>query len=237
MDKMKIGFSTGCLFKTHNIKDALKAFRKLNIRVVELGFLKLGDDQQKWFNEISKEDLKDFDYVSLHAPNYNYGYNDGSLTIFKKIEEINNFRPLDLVVFHPDCVIDFDVFKEAHFKVAFENMDNRKSSYKFSEEFKPIFDKNQNFNLVLDVNHIYSNDKTMNIINDFYKIEENKIAQIHLSGYSGTHIPLYESKQLEIVESIKNFNTPIIIESVIAEEKLNEELSYIKNAILKIQNK
>lgn len=236
MDKIKIGFSTGCLFKTHKIKDTLKIFRELKVRVVELSFLKLGSDQQKWLTEISKEDLKGFDYVSLHAPNYNYGHNDGTFSIFKKIETINNFRPLDLVVFHPDNVIDFSVFKEANFKIAFENMDKRKKSHKISDEFKPIF-KNNDYGLVLDVNHIYSNDKTMDIIDDFYKKFGNRINEIHLSGYSNNHIPLCESKQLEIIKSIRDFNTPIIVESVIAEGKLKEELSYIKNAILKINNK
>lgn len=230
MDKIKIGFSTGCLFKTHKIKDTLKVFRELKIRVVELGFLKLGSDEKRWLTEITKEDLEGFDYVSLHAPNYHYGHNEGTFTIFKKIEAINNFRPLDLVVFHPDNVVDFSVFKEAKFKIAFENMDKRKKSHKIAEEFKPILKRN-NYSLVLDVNHIYSNDRSMNIINDFYKSFGDRIREIHLSGYSNNHVPLHESKQLEIIKSIKDFDTPIIIESVIDKEKLKEELDYIKNAI------
>lgn len=228
---IRLGFSTGVLYKTHRTKDALKIMRNLGYDIVELGFVKLSRIEEGWLEEISDEDLKGFNYISFHAPKFNYGDNDGTRSIFEKIEKINKIRKLNTVVVHPDPVENFEVFRNVSFHVSFENMDNRKISHKTPEDFD-IFTKNSGYGLVLDVNHIYSNDPSMALAKDFYNKFGDKITQIHLSGYVDYHDPLFRTMQKEIISSIQNFETPLIIESVLSTEKeLNKERDYILNVI------
>ena len=138
-DNIKLGFSTGVLHKTHRTKDALKIMKDLGYDTVELGFVKLNRIEEGWLEELSEKDLGGFEHISFHAPVFNYGKNEGTDYIFKKIEKINNMRKLDAVVFHPDPIEDFGVFHEVNFNVALENMDNRKNSYHKAKDFDEIF--------------------------------------------------------------------------------------------------
>ena len=231
INNIRLGFSTGALYKTHRTKEALKTMRDLGYDTVELGFVKLNRIEEGWLDEITREDLRGFKYVSFHAPKFNYGKNEGTKSIFEKIEKINGIRKLDTVVFHPDPIEDLSVFKDVEFNVAFENMDDRKASHQKPEELEAILSQDKRFGLILDINHIYTNDKTMKLADDFYKKFGNKISQLHVSGYTGYHDPLFQTKQTEILKAIKNLNTPMIIESVVAPEDLEKERNYILQII------
>lgn len=231
VENIKLGFSTGVLHKTHRTKEALKAMRDLGYNTVELGFVKLNRIAEGWLNEISKADLEGFEYVSFHAPKFNYGKNKGTYELFDKIRRIDNMRKLNTVVFHPDTIKDFGVFEKAGFNIALENMDDRKESHQKTEDFDEIFSQDNNYKLVLDVNHIYSNDPSMELAKDFYTKFKDRISQIHLSGYTGYHDPIFQTKQEEIIRAVQNFNIPIIIESVLESKDLEKERNYILNAI------
>lgn len=231
-EKIKLGFSTGALYKTHRTKDALKLMRSLGYDTVELGFVKLKKGEEDWLDELTEKDLEGFEYVSLHAPKFNYGKNEGTDSFFKKIRRIDNLRKLDVVVFHPDSVEDFSVFQGAGFNVALENMDDRKGSYDKPEDFDEIFSQANGYKLVLDVNHICTNDASMELAKGFYDKFKDRIVEIHLSGYAGYHDPLFQTKQVDIIKAIQNLKTPIIIESVLLPEDLEKERKYILNHLL-----
>ena len=231
IENIKLGFSTGVLHKTHRTKEALKKMRDLGYDTVELGFVNPARIEEGWLDELTKEDLEGFKYVSFHTPKHNYGKNEGTYSFFKKVERIDQIRKLGLVVFHPDMVEDFSVLNEVGFNVALENMDNRKGSHKQPEDFDGIFSQDNKYKLVLDVNHIYSNDPSMGLAKDFYSKFKDRIAQIHLSGYTGYHDPIFQTKQEEIIKAIQDFEVPIIIESVLAPEDLEKERQYILKVI------
>ncbi len=224
---IQLGFSTGALYKFCTTKKALGIFRSLGFSIVELGVVGLESVAKGWLDEITPEDLKGFDYVSLHAPKFDYGDNKGTKAIFAKIERVNKMRELETVIFHPDLITDLSVFHRAPFKVAFENMDRRKSSFQTPEELSRVVMKSENFKAVLDVNHIYTNDPTMQSVPGFYKELGDRIVQIHLSGYTELHDPLYVTKQTQIVAAVKDLTHPIIIESVISPDEVEKERSYI----------
>jgi len=228
---IKLGFSTGVLHKTHRTKEALKIMRDLKYDTVELGFVKLNRIEEGWLAEISDKDLMGFKYISFHAPKFNYGNNEGTKAIFEKIDKIDSIRKLDTVVFHPDPIEDFDAFKEVRFNVSFENMDNRKESHKNPSDFDEIFSQNKNYKLVLDINHIYTNDSSMKLADSFYEKFGNKISQLHVSGYIDYHNPLFETRQAKILRAIQDFNAPMIIESVLSAENLERERNYILQVI------
>ena len=227
LDPINLGFSPRTLPTTPSTNEPFTIVRSLGYDTVELVFVNFQRIKDGWLDEILVEDLIGFKYVSLHAPKFNYGKNDDTKFIFEKIGKINKIRKLDTVVFHPDPIEDFNVFKNVKFSVSFENMGDKKLSHQKPEDFDKIFSSSDKYRLVLDVNHIYTNDKSMNLVKGFYKKFGGRISQFHVSGYTGYHDPLFKTGQVEIVKAISDFNTPMIIESVISAEDLEEERNYI----------
>lgn len=231
-----LGFSTGCLHRSglHERKK-LELIAATGCEAVELGFINLIDffgKQLAQFTVLTENDLAPFDYVSLHAPIYAYGHDEQTRRTFNLIRNFHmRVRPLDLVVFHPDAVQDFSVFENLNFPVAFENMDNRKKSYKNVRDLQELMAREENATMVLDVNHAFTNDPTCALAFHFWHDLYTKINQIHLSGYEGAygllHAPLFKTRQIEIIRSIQNLNLPIIIESVLTIDELIQERNYI----------
>lgn len=225
--EIKLGFSTGCLYKDLEVKEAISVIKSLGCKYIELGFI----TSERFFNgqldRISEKDLEGFEYVSFHTPKLDYGNNADTKRFFEMMSDFSKRVKLDLVVFHPDMIEDFSIFENANFSIGFENMDNRKNSYKSVSDTETVMLRNNNFKLILDVNHCYSNDSSMRLAEEFYKKLGNKISQIHLSGFNGYHDPLFETEQLEIIRSIQNFDVPIIVESVVNPETIARERDYI----------
>ena len=226
---MLFGFSTGALHQYLDTKGALQVIKKLGCPAVELGFVKKSRIEQGWLESITKNDLSGFKYVSFHAPKMYYEDNDETREIFHLIEQINNLRSLDLVLFHPDNVVDIEVFKKVSFPVGFENMDRQKPFGKTPEDIKKLLDSNPTFHFVLDVNHIKSNDPTMKLADDFYSQLNSKIIQYHVSGLGSDypHIPLFQTKELDIISAIRDTGKPIICESRLSPDTIKKEKEYI----------
>lgn len=225
---LKIGFSTGALYKSlSNDISRVGILRRMGYPIIELGFMRLGDLTNQNINDLPRNILLDFSYRSFHAPVYGYQNDATTKYIFSKIAGLHAKLPLDLVVFHPDPVVDFGVFEDLPFRVGFENMDNRKNSCQTPAELEAILAGSENFSLVLDLNHAYSNDPSMKLAAEFYKRLGPRIAQIHLSGYNGHHGSLFQTRQANIIRSIQDPTVPIIIESVVGPADLRKETFYI----------
>ena len=232
---IRFGFSTGCFYKSPlGVRERLALIGDAQCSAVELGFVKL-ESFEAGADELLRSDFvadafgPRFDYISLHAPVFNYGANEETERIFELIRKLNQKILLDSVVFHPDTVTDFEVFKYAGFGVAFENMDNRKAAYKTPEEFEHIFEKNENLSIVLDANHIYTNNPSMALAAQFLEKFRDRIVEVHMSGYAGYHEPLFKmpAEQKKIIKAIQGLRVPIIVESVLAPEELAQERDYI----------
>ncbi|MEK7151100.1 MAG: hypothetical protein AAB784_00090 [Patescibacteria group bacterium] len=238
-NKIRLGFSTGCLYKSEpSIIRRLEVIRNIGCRTVELGFVKLDGFWGEIDQVISQPKcLDDFDYVSLHAPVAPYGFDRDSMNIFRKIAQLHLIRKLNLVVFHPDEVKGFEFFpswaNSIDLPFAFENMDNRKGSYKNLLDMQGLSCCVYRFRMVLDVNHAFSNDPTMGLARDFHRCFKGSIVQTHLSGYKNGHVPLFETKQIEIIEGVRNIKKPIIIESVLESYQLSQERNYILEVLEK----
>ncbi|HEY4506972.1 MAG TPA: hypothetical protein VJH71_02320 [Candidatus Paceibacterota bacterium] len=230
-----IGFSTGCFYKSLGMLDSLDLLRSKRIKAVELNFIK--GVRGTPINQLDALHFHGFDYVSLHAPIQTYGHNKETEETFAAINVLHTKRPLDLVVFHPDTVSDFSVFKGLDFPVAFENMDNRKTGFKTPSDLWPLLSKDPKLSLVLDVNHAFTNDSTLKLVDMFYNEMCVFIAQIHLSGYRNGHQPLFQTRQKEIIKSIPTpFLEPIIIESILDPKDIDRELEYVTNVFEETAN-
>ncbi len=233
---MILGFSTGALYGSGLLtKTCLSIFKNLGCNAVELNFVRAKGLLENFEATALEDALRGFVHVSFHAPVLiRYGAPDSETReIFARIDDLHRIRPLDLVVFHPETVVDFQPFTEVDFPVAFENMDNRKASCKNAEDIARILSLSEKFRFVLDVNHVFTNDETLRLANEFYERCGARLSQIHLSGYSGYHEPLYLTQQAQIIRAIRSPNVPIIIESVVSPDTIQKELDYI-GQILKV---
>ncbi|PIR69745.1 MAG: hypothetical protein COU47_01530 [Candidatus Niyogibacteria bacterium CG10_big_fil_rev_8_21_14_0_10_46_36] len=228
-----VGFSTGCLFKTHNILEALPVIRETGCNAVELNLLRTHDFFH-FIEKITPEDIASFSYVSMHAPKFDCGKTEETELIFRAIELFHAQRPLDLIAFHPNHVTDFSVFNTAAFPLAFENLDYREESgiYRTVDGMRILFEKFPATPMVFDLNHVYTLDASMKLAKTFYLTLGKRIRQIHLSGCRDYyHYPLFKTKQDSIIRAIQDKTTPIIIESVLEAKELAKELSYIQKRL------
>ncbi len=235
--KRKIGFSTGIFYKS----SAFYSFETILMRLLKLGCtaIEVNSINPNMLEKILhySKFLQEFEFVGLHAPASKFKYKDNEETIdvLNKIRRINNKVKFDNIVLHPTNVEDWNVFqkyKELPFSI--ENMDNRKGSYKTIEEIRKIIE-NYNFQLTLDIQHIFSNDAEMKNLNEFFYYFTDNIKCIHISGFKDDyHFPIYKTTQNGILNSVPNKPVAIIIESVLQNwDELKKELYYIQNKLIK----
>lgn len=229
----KIGFSTGAFYKILprvSVK-TIEIIRNIGCNAIE--FSPEFEQLENFTKVIKAEDLKGFGYVSLHAPKKLFKLEPSeTLEGLKWIEEIYQTLNLSCVVVHPHNFDNFDILKGFSFPVGIENEDNRKPSGQTVKEMAKILKAN-NFGIVLDLNHCYVNDNSMNLADSFVSNFSDKIKEIHISGFTKLHDPLYISKQESIINSIPRLDVPFIIESKCENiEEAQKEFDFINNLIV-----
>jgi len=226
-----IGFCHSVLFKIYNVytEKNIKLFLNCGCNAIEINCHHVKEIEL--INDILPF-IKDFNYISLHAPcDVRYDDNGETHTLLKKLETFYALANAQLIVVHPDLVDDWRVFNNSPMNWAIENMDNRKEHYKNVSDLKNFFLTNPSWNLVLDVGHCNDNDKTMILAGDLIAEFKDRIKEIHLSGYEVFHDPLYRTKQTDIIDYCHNLDVPIIIESTFTIEDgltgVEKEFNYI----------
>lgn len=231
---MLIGFSTGFLYKDkehdHVSLETVNLVRSLGCNAIEFMTRDM-DHLKRILNNIGRENLTGFEFVSLHAPEVIFRETlTQSVEGLKIIQAIYEKIKLNNVVVHPDEVNNWDIFSQFSFPLAIENMDDRKNSHRNIKDMQEALQVS-GAKMVLDLNHCFVNDQTMKLAHDFFDEFENKINEIHLSG-ENFHEPLFQTKTREIQDVIFNINLPIIIESGcdnIGDAK--KEFDYVKNCL------
>jgi hypothetical protein len=145
-------------------------------------------------------------------------------------------------------VEDWHVLEAYDLPFAFENMDQRKPSGKSVTDMRGVLG-NPKLNMVLDLTHVYTIDKTMGLAREFCAAFADRIVEMHFSGYyvhgsdEQQHYPIHLSQQQELLSAASLLDVPIIIESVwpetvgkIAQDdylvnELRKEYAYIKENI------
>lgn len=230
---MLLGFSSGAMYKTYpsSSKEIVDLCFSLGCNAIELNVASVEETKMLEENiEKIKDSLAKFDYVSLHSPGIKVIFRDDEAT--KKILDVfqrayDSFKCRCLIV-HPDKVEDWKVFDNYHFNIAVENMSDD-VPFATPENLKPIFENNPSYKMVLDVNHAYKTYNSPKLANELSSAFSDKISEIHLSGYETLHDLLYQTNQLDIIQSVPSKNLPIIIESCCNTiEDMKREYEYIK---------
>jgi len=226
---MIIGFSRGDFYRMFPKDESVALVKKINSLDNDLiNAIELNCASKKLIECFLDEeiDLSFLDYVSIHGPSLS----DNNLKeILLRLEKINKKYGIDNFVFHAEKGIDWDLVKDIITSpISIENMDNRKKFGKTVESIKKIIDK-YDFKFTLDLQHAYTNDKSMKLADKFHRELGDKIIEYHLSGFDPKflHYPLFKTKQNEIINGVRK-DIPIIIESTFDKEKEAEkELRYV----------
>jgi hypothetical protein len=228
---MKIGFSTGCLHKTHDrlSPQTFDIFRRIGCTAIELMW-HLPEDIAE-LEKLTKNDLEGFEHVSIHLPKSVFADINKTKKLLSRIKKVHKRLGFDSAVLHPDQISDWTFFKTTPLPIAIENMDTRKKNCKNVDDLQKVFQK-INAKMVYDVAHVFDNDPTMKLGKDLVSAFGERICEIHLSGYNyrELHDPIHLSQQNEILDAIPSLDLPIIIESVcLNEDEVRKEFNYISS--------
>ncbi|MFA4941524.1 MAG: hypothetical protein WC582_02930 [Patescibacteria group bacterium] len=233
---MRLGFSTGCFYQfIHPLsEEAISVCRDFGFNAIELSVDSINDVEL--LEKITKGSLANFKYISIHGPGHDAmsavdeKEHKRVLNIFQEVYKKIKF---DCLVLHPgEWIADWEIFKNYSLPIAFENMDWRHKIASDVASLKEIF-SGKNFKMVLDLNHCYTQDSTMELSADIYKEFKNIIKHYHLSGIGESdHDPLYRSQGRKIIDAIPDLNLPIIIECKLKNlEDARKEGEYVKKQI------
>lgn len=233
----EIGFTTGSLYLTKiPFDDRIKLYNSLGASAIELSFSTPSHLLNYNLTEYAIKLINKYKYVSMHAPwiDVKYNSNETSKEVIKKLEYLCKKLPIKGVVLHPDIIYDFKILEKSGLPFLLENMDKRKLFGTHPYQFKE-FRRKYDFGFVLDVQHAYEQDSTMQLAKELLVIIGNRLGHLHISGNS-------KSKNHALVHSADNkdnitkllkleINAPKILEGIITgniEEEIKEELKYIK---------
>ena len=179
--------------------------------------------------------LKKFKYKSVHLPVLKDGdeviyYPDDSIKTWIKIidQYIEDICP-DTVLVHPDQVRDFKwLTRKYGCALALENLDARKKFGKTIEDMESVFKECPGAKWVFDLNHIYTNDRSMGLATEFFDKFQNRLAHYHISGYGGFHDALCLSREDVIIKGLLSLDYPVIDEgNLLQKGVLEKEFNYI----------
>ncbi|MEI6378978.1 MAG: hypothetical protein WCO55_04935 [Candidatus Falkowbacteria bacterium] len=227
----RIGLSTGMYYKFFSSLEpgVIKRCHDISTSALEICCVGGICDKGFWLDDLPAELLSDIDFLSIHAPSSHISYGDNrfSYDILDALQRAWDKLTLDHIVFHPDTIKDWNIFRSYDFNIAIENMDNRKAFGTKPGQLQEVFDK-IDCGFVLDLNHCYSNDQSMLLADSFLKEFSDRLVEIHISGYTSYHEMLHQTKQEAIERYLGMLDAPIIIESVCtATYQAQDEFDYI----------
>ncbi len=236
-----IGFSTAFLHHTYSrvSKEIIRICRDMGCDAIEL---QCPVKEFHLMDTLKKKDLEYFKFISFHMPDIS----TSEKKIFDILKEVNKFHDklnFDAITFHPSEVLHYqNILKSLKLPVSLENEDVTKKTGKSLKSLEEFMLGNK-FRMTLDVNHCFTNDPTLTLAHDLWKNFKKRIDHFHLSGYGGIenelrHVPLFLTKQNQLIDFVIDKDLPIIIESVCRDLKEAEsEFKLIKKYLSKNSNK
>lgn len=217
------GFSTGALEKG-DYRKALDWMGEHRIKSVELSALRF-DELEPLIRDLDHLDLKEFDFISFHAPSYFCEHKEKRvIELLASVHE----RGWNIIV-HPDVLYHPELWQRFGRQLLIENMDRRKSTGRTPAELQGWFDKMPQARLCLDVAHARQLDTTLHMLGSLVHTFAERIAEIHISELDSLcrHHPLSKSSVQDYHYFADKYPemVPIIIESMLdgARSNLRQE--------------
>lgn len=225
---MNIGFSTGSLTKG-DYKLAISLLKRAKISTIELSSLR-ESEFQGLINDLDELDLKEFKYISFHAPSKLECLSEEEcVNLLMKVVE----RKYHIIV-HPDIITNYSLWMPLGKYLCIENMDKRKPIGQTVKDLEMIFKELPEASFCFDLAHVRQIDSTMLEGIDMAKRFSSRLVQLHLSDVNSDS--KHESLNFEAIKSFQkiskyiNSKIPCILESPVTAIKLKSEVklaSYI----------
>ncbi len=233
-----IGFTTGSLYQsTIPFDERIKLYRSLGADAIELSFATPTELFAYRLSEQAIKDIKNFKFVSIHAPSdeVKYGANPATQKIIERLRFLCDKLPIAGIVLHPDVIDDFEILDQSGLPFLLENMDRRKSYGTHPKQFQELKRK-YGFGFVLDLEHAYEQDSSMQLAREFIDVMGDRLKHLHVSGCneSEIHVPACCAVNKDAISKILklNINVPKILEGVLlknVQDSIISELNYIRN--------
>lgn len=229
---MKLGFSTGFFWQT-NLSEEEKIAQILAVQsdAIELGVGRVIYLDRK-ISEKAFELLRLFKYRSIHMPNDVRYPGSNSNKIISQIMNYARLIDAHTVVVHPDQIDDYKYLAVSFGnQLAIENTNSTSQFGRSVSDMKTVFERLPNARLILDVNHVLTNDRTLKLASDFDRTFAKRLAHYHLSGLGqGGHPCLSQTHEDIIFEGIIQ-DVPVILESTPGETWIEPrvEYDYVRN--------
>jgi hypothetical protein len=206
------GIGTGAfLAERDDWPAAIGRAREEGWRVVELTAI-----SESLFNRLSpyldatNGALGYFDRVSIHAPAV---FDSSPSTVARTIP--STLARYDLV-FHPDLYRDEPALTDLGARAVFENMDLNKSFGRTVADLADVFDRFPSAGFCLDVAHVWTNDRTLQLGFELLDAFGARLRQLHVSGIEpdGEHRPTTE-RDLDLYQPLleRCAHVPWVLES------------------------
>lgn len=229
---IKIYISNGWFFPNGitSSKDQAKVLKEIGVKGVELHFT------SGFAREFSTgTDFANYDFISIHLPkrDWSEAYDEE----IQEIIEVNEYYHPHVMVLHPEDHDESFYDKIKNLPIAIENMDKRHS--KDSEgvdiqKLKNLIEK-YDFKFVLDVQHCYEHDPTMEYAEELYEALKDRVSHFHVSGESKDciHELVINSLNKEaILNFLKGKDEIIILEGKFTKpEEIKQEIEFLKKEI------
>jgi hypothetical protein len=224
-----IGFSTGALAYA-DFRQGLSIIRAHNLRTAELSALR-EEELEPLVESMQDLDLSDLDYVSFHAPSRLKALSEARLTgLLERVAQNN----MPLIV-HPDVIERADLWAPFGEILCIENMDKRKPIGRTARELAMIFQKLPQASLCLDLGHARQVDPTMSVALEIIECFGSRVRQLHVSDVNtnSQHDALSFETALAFqkVSSLIPASIPVILESRVPPERVDEEVLHCREAL------
>jgi hypothetical protein len=200
------------------------------VHAVELSAIR-EDELVPLLHSLDDLDLSQFSYMSIHAPSSFSP--EAEPWIFQELYEIRH-RGWPIIV-HPDTLHDSSLWKQFGNLLCIENMDKRKPAGRTLRELELLFDEFPQASFCFDIGHARQVDTSMTEAYLMLKRYAYRLRQVHISEVNTRN----KHDRLSFV-SILGFqevthlippSTPVIIESVIAEDEIGAEICRVQRAL------
>lgn len=221
---MKLGFNVSIERKTEKqIIEEIKYYHSLSDEVIELSLTALYGILEFPFEKIIPL-LKSFKYRSIHLPVVTgedrlktefFVYPNKKIDPYiNVIKQVSKEVEVDTFVLHPDQVSNYDwANKEFGDLLGFENMDSKKNFGKTISDLQEVFKKCPQAKFVFDVNHLFTNDISMNSASSFYSAFKDRLTHYHVSALGKHHDSFITFPQeISILDGIIDMNLPMVHE-------------------------
>jgi len=230
-----IGFSTGSLYRSGiPFDERVKLYHRLGANAIELSFATPDWLLKYELTEDKIDSIKKFDFVSIHAP-WKNGRDDYSITdkVIEKLRFLCDNLHVSGIVVHSHKEGDFARLEGTGLPFLLENMNGTKKDGVYPSQFNE-FKRRYSFGFVLDVQHAYEHDPSMQLAMDLIDVMGDRLMHMHVSGCSNSeiHFPVFSAVNQAAINKILGLkmDVPKILEGILTgnvDETIRHELDYV----------